>query len=479
MLLRCLFSLLLVSTVLHGQPSVRDVVQDFAGTQELRNAVIAVDVRDVNTGRQLAGHNAERACIPASTQKLITTAAAMDLLGPDHRFRTWLVANGPIEGGTLRGNLVIVGGGDPTLGSSLMEGVASLDEVVQTWVDKVRAAGITRISGAVVGDGSYYTTDGAGRGWSWADLGNYYGAGTYGLNVNENAYYLSFSQRQREGATPPILDTEPKVPGLVFVNELTSGPRGSGDRAYIFGAPFNYRQYVRGTIPVGTGRFRIRGSIPDPALLAAQLLDRKLEASGVDVVQPPASDQTVGSGPYGNGKVLDERRSPPLSEIVDRTNLTSNNLYAETLLREMNKARGNTDLASTDIVIDWLESRGVKTEGVRLLDGSGLSARNFFPPSAMTTLLVDRSGSDRWRESIPLAGRTGSLRRVLRGTVAEGRVQGKSGTIDAVRAYAGYVDRPDGRRLAYSIAVNNHTLRGSRLNELIYGLMRDLCTASL
>ncbi|WP_183495169.1 D-alanyl-D-alanine carboxypeptidase/D-alanyl-D-alanine endopeptidase [Neolewinella aquimaris] len=471
--------LLLLAAPLSGQGTIQHVVRAFAGAQELKNAAVAVDVRDVATGRQLAGHNASVASIPASTQKLITTAVAMDILGEDHRFRTRLVAGGVIEGGVLRGNLYLVGGGDPTLGSPFVDEVAGLEEVIQRWVQKVKASGITRITGAVVGDGSYYTTDGAGRGWTWADLGNYYGAGTYGLNLNENSYYLSFSQRQREGATPPVIGTEPQIPGLEFINELVSGPRGSGDQAYIFGAPFNYRQYVRGSIPVGTGRFRIRGSIPDPPLFAAQLLDRELKESGIEVIQPPTTHQTVGTGDYRSGRVLDELMSPPLSTIVDRTNLTSNNLFAETLLREMNKARGNTDLASTDVITDWLEARGIATEGIQLQDGSGLSPRNFFPPETMTALLADRSGDERWRESIPLAGRTGSLRRVLTGTVAEGRVWGKSGTINAVRAYAGYVDRPDGRRLAYSVAVNNHTMRGSQLNRLIYDLMRDLCTASL
>ena len=471
--------LLLASQFLPAQASAQDVVDQFAGAQVLRNAVKAVDVRDVATGKRVASYQPDVACIPASTQKLITTAVALDVLGADHRFVTRLVAGGAVESGTLRGNLYVVGGGDPTLGSSFMDGVPDIAAVVQAWVNAVKQRGITRVTGAVVGDGSYFGTDGAGRGWPWADLGNYYGAGAYGLNINENSYTLSFTQRQQEGSTPPVSGTDPIVPGLTFTNELRSGPRGSGDQAYIFGAPFTYHYFIRGSIPVGTGRFRIRGSIPDPPLLVAQLLTAALKQAGIEVVQPPATHLVVGALPAGTGELLDERRSPSLAEIIDRTNLTSNNLFAEALLREVQRARGGGDGELTVVIVDWLEGHGIPTDGLQLQDGSGLSPRNYFPPALMTALLVDRAGEARYRQSIPLAGRTGSLKSVLQGTVAEGRVWGKSGTVDGVRAYAGYIDRPDGRRLAYHIAVNNHTLRGAELNPLIYGLMRNLCTAGL
>ena len=461
-----------------AQSSLTSVVDNFAGSRVLRNAWVAVDVRNVATGERLASVNPELACIPASTQKLITTAVALDVLGADFRFRTRLLAETAVSGGVLAGNLYVEGGGDPSLGSPLMEGVSRTEEVLAEWVAAVRKAGITRITGAVVGDGSRYGSDGAGRSWPWNDLGNYYGAGAYGLNLNENSYYLSFNQRQREGSKPPVTGTDPVVPGLEFTNELVSGPAGSGDQAYIYGAPFNFRQFIRGSIPVGTGRFRIRGSLPDPALFAAQRLTLALREAGVVVTGSATTVRLLGETEYRKGEVLHERYSPSLPELIDRTNLTSNNLFAEALLRELNHAAGERETGGTDVLTDWLKGRGLATDGVRLRDGSGLSPRNYFPPSFMTAFLVDRSGQQRWEESIPLAGRTGSLRRVLRGTVAEGRVRGKSGTVSGVRAYAGYVDRPDGRRLAYSIAVNNHTAGGAALNRLIYGLMRELCTAT-
>lgn len=469
--LRSTLLLIILPLTLIAQRSAQEVISIFAGTQVLKNAQIAVDVRDLNSGRSLASFRPEMAMIPASTQKLITTAVAMDVLGEDFRFKTRLVRSGD--------DLYIVGGGDPSLGSPLMEDGAGLDEVIDDWVSAVKTAGITEISGAVIGDGSRYASDGAASSWPWADMGNYYGAGAYGLNINENSYYLSLSQRQREGDRPPVIGTEPAVPELKFTNELTSGPRGSGDQAYIFASPFSYQAAIRGSIPVGTGRFRIRGSLPDPALFAAELLTDRLRAAGIVVVHSATTTYEMGKSPGTDAELLHVRSSPPLAELVDRTNLTSNNLFAETLLRELNHASGNRATSETEVIVDWLSGNGLDVTGLRLEDGSGLSPRNFFPPSLLTALLVNRAAQERWRQSIPLAGRTGSMKQVLKGTVAEGRVWGKSGTVSAVRAYAGYIDRSDGRRLAFSIAVNNHTVPGSELNRLIYQLMLDLCTAGL
>lgn len=468
------------SISIYGQSGAREIVDDFAAAPELRHATISIDVREVATGKRVAAHQPGRACIPASTQKLITTAAALDLLGEEHTFRTRLTAGGKVTDGILQGNLYLVGGGDPTLGSPFLDGVPSAESLIRRWVSRVKSSGIRRVKGAVVGDGSYYGTDGISPGWPWADIGNYYGAGAYGLNFHENSYFLYFTQRQREGSIPPVNQVTPAIPDLVFHNELRSGPRGSGDQAYIYGAPFNYEQYIRGSIPVGTGRFRIRGSIPDPARFVARQLTEALEASGIVVDQPATTDRLVGGGDYLAGELLDELTSPPLTTIVDRTNLRSVNFFAEGLLREINKLRGiaTAELSSTEAIVDWLAGRGLATEGINLIDGSGLATRNFLSASFMVDFLIDQADNDRWRRSIPLAGRTGSLRGRLKGTPAEGRLRAKSGSLNAARAYAGYVERADGRELAFSIMVNNYTLKGSELNRLLLNLMRDMCTAS-
>lgn len=464
-----------------SQASLQQLVRQFALDEALEGATISIDIIEVASGQRVAYHQPGLACIPASTQKLLTTAYALDQLGEDHQFTTKLIASGQIIDGVLRGDLYLVGGGDPSLGSPYLNGVPGLNALLDRWRAAVRKAGIRKIEGRVIGDASYYGTDAAAAGWPWSDLGNYYGSGAYGLNIHENLYFLDFIQRSREGSTPAINGTRPAVPGLKLTNELRSGPRGSGDQAYIFGAPFGYDNYVRGSIPIGTGRFTIKGALPDPPHFAAQVFCRHLEAAGISVSLPAESDRTLGSGRFQEGKVLDEYRSPSLIEIIDRTNLRSVNLYAEALLREANKNHGEEHfaLSTTEGLMKWLEANGCPLTGVHLEDGSGLAPRNFFPAAFMTAFLRSQANNKRWRKSIPLAGRTGSMRSYLKGTAAEGRLYAKSGSVSGARNYAGYAVRADGKELAFAIMVNNYTLGGSELRKKKLALMEAICSAKL
>lgn len=455
-------------------PALEKLVND----PRLAGASVGVAVIDIESGQLLADYAGHKMHIPASTQKLITTAAALDLLGPDATFQTSIAIDGEILAGVLNGNLFILGGGDPSLGSPSLSGASPRATLLQAWTAAIQAAGIREINGYVIADDSYYGTDGIAMGWPWADLGNYYGAGAYGLNWHENFYYLDFTQRQNIGAIPPIQQTRPLVPGLKLFNEVRTAASGSGDNGYIYGAPFNFDNYLRGTIPAGTGRFTIKGSIPDPPLLAAQELRARLIKADIKVPLPASTSRLLGIKYAGLGQVIHTHQSPPLSKIVDRTNLRSVNLYAETLLRELNKARGEEvhKLANTQVLYDYLSNElGLDTKGVNLEDGSGLATRNFFSPLLMASMLSKLADNEHFLNSIPLAGRTGSLRNRLKGTAAEGRLYAKSGSLNAVRCYAGYAFPADGRRLAFSVMVNNHTLSGSALNKLLFDFMAGLC----
>ena len=476
---RCYFLLLFLATAtaLSGQ-TIADAVERFATRAELRGAQVGIDVIEVNSGRRVASFQPFTALIPASTLKVVTTAAALDMLGPDHRFTTRLAYTGQLEAGVLRGDIHIIGGGDPTLGSPYMPGVPRMDDVLNRWCGAIQKAGIQRIEGRVVGDGSYFSTNGTGPGWPYYDVGNYYGAGAYGLNLNENSYWLDLLQRPQVGSQPVVQGARPRVPGLVVRSELVSGAPGSGDQAYIYAAPGSSEAVIRGTIPAGSKRFTIRGSVPDPALFAANALTNVLEQAGISTSLPPETDQTVRSVRFGSSTQLDVVTSPPLVDIIDRTNLRSLNLYAEALLREVNKARGVPlhELTSSQVVRDWLQTQGLYTAAVQLEDGSGLDPRSFFPPEFMTGLLRTQAGNTRWRQSLPTAGRTGSLRNFLKKRAAAGRVQAKSGSLNGVRCYAGYAKRVDGRELAFAIMVNNHRLEGRTLRNLMLELMDDLVT---
>ncbi|MEL6668039.1 MAG: D-alanyl-D-alanine carboxypeptidase/D-alanyl-D-alanine-endopeptidase [Bacteroidota bacterium] len=460
---------------------LEEALLELENNPSLFHAQLGLSVVDLDNGSIIASIEPERALIPASTQKLITTAAALDMLGSSARFRTRLFVDGEIDQGTLKGHIYIVGGGDPTLGSPSMDEAKDLSEVVDAWATAVRATGIRRIEGYVIGDGSYYGTAGLDMNWPWSDLGNYYGAGAYGLNLHENLYYLDFRRTNQIGSTPEVARIRPQIPELFIQNEVRIAEAGTGDNAYIYGAPFNYQHFLRGTIPAGSSRFTIKGSLPDPPLFAAQQLQSRLEEMGIETVRPATSARLLELPYTGNGQEIHRIESPGMLDICKRTNLRSVNLYAEALLREINKSRATEvfSLGSPERVLDWLGEKGISTAGVRLDDGSGLSPRNYFPPRLLTDLLYLLREDEEFRGTIPLAGRSGSLRNRFRNTAAEGRLYAKSGSLSGVRAYAGYVFRTDGRKLAFCIMVNNYSGSSGDISRQLQQFMISLCTAEL
>ncbi|MEO1449797.1 MAG: D-alanyl-D-alanine carboxypeptidase/D-alanyl-D-alanine-endopeptidase, partial [Bacteroidota bacterium] len=258
--------------------------------------------------------------------------------------------------------------------------------------------------------------------------------------------------------------TEPEQPDLTFHNEVRAGAVGSGDNAYIFGVPHTFQRYVRGTIPPNRKLFSIKGSMGDPALTAARLLTEALQTCGIEVNGSAISGhgaEQMGVNLINTGTRFHTHRSPVLSEIVHETNMESVNLYAEALAVHVAKAlkqpfRGGE--AAGAVVRHW-RNKGVKTSGMYVRDGSGLSPNNVMSPAQMTAILAAaRKGSayKAFEASLPLAGRSGSLRKMLKGTVAEGRLRAKSGYISGVRAYTGYVRTPEGRELCFAMMANHH-----------------------
>ncbi len=459
--------------------SLQQKVDRFADGYALRQGNVSICVIDIAENQVVADHRAERVAVPASALKLITTGTALSLFGPDFRFPTELQYDGTLAGGRLNGNLWIRGFGDPTLGSSEFDDTPDGEVLLREWVSALRQKGLEAITGAVIGDGSHYDSQGAVRSWQWADLGNYYGAGARGLNWRENTYTLYFSRTGRVGDQTRIARIDPDIPWLEFVNEVKQAGARTGDQAYIFGGPYADKRYVRGTIPAGSGLFDIDGSIPDPPYFLAYQLTEALRGAGLVVEKPASTDQQTPI--TGQRRTLLRHRSPPLATIVERTNYRSVNLYAEALLKEIGQQRG--DEGSTeegaDALLAYWADRGVSTEGIQIADGSGLSSRNAVSARFMAEVLrkisLDDKVNETFRSSIPLAGRTGSLRGKFRGSVAEGNLYAKSGTLGGVRSYAGYFTGANGRAYAFAVLVNNYNSSGGSMRLQLDRLLQSFC----
>ncbi|MEM8909128.1 MAG: D-alanyl-D-alanine carboxypeptidase/D-alanyl-D-alanine-endopeptidase, partial [Bacteroidota bacterium] len=431
-----------------------------------------------------ASHHPDQSLIPASSLKVVTTAMALKFLGSDYTFKTTLEYDGQIdEAGVLQGNLYIRGGGDPTLGSHHFAKAISFEAVLEQLKDAVVAAGIRQVNGQIIGDASFFDTAVSGRSWLWEDLGNYYGAGAWGLNLHENLFFLDFRQKKTLGATPDIENIRPEIPSLLLVNEVQLAEKGSGDNAYIFGAPYAYTRFVRGTIPVGQQRFTIKGSIPDPPYFAAHHFMHQLMLADVSVAGVASSQlqQTIEGYPPKSRTTLLVIDSPPLKDIVEEANLKSVNLYCESMLRTIGKVRGEegTAVRGLAIIKDYLTKNRVATNGFFMEDGSGLSVRNavssYHLASIMRLIAQDPTIYEDFFNSLPLAGRTGSLKYLFKGSLAEKKLRAKSGGMSRVRSYTGYAPKRSGGWLAFSIIANEFSGSSGVMRQKMEQLMIALC----
>lgn len=466
--------------LLWSQNATQTAVDQLAQDPALQYGQLSLAVVDVQTGKLIASYDEEKSLIPASIQKVFTTASAIGLLGADFKFKTELQFGGRLSNdGVLRGNIYIKGYGDPTLGSDQMEAADDLEAVMSKMRIAVQQKGIRRIDGRIVGDPTWLGTEVNGRGWPWIDLGNYYAAGAWGLNIHENLYYLRFQQRSRLGDTPPIVEVEPAIPGLEFRNELSSAGANTGDNAYIYGAPRTYDRIVRGTIPVGSRIFSIKGSIPDPPLFAAQHLQDQLQSVGIIANQKALNywDLSPQEAHGADRQVLYTHFSPSLSEMVQRANIKSVNLYCEAMIRAIGQERGKegSPEAGIEAAEAFWKDRGLPADGCFFQDGSGLARTNaatsLFFARLLTKIARDERIYNSIYDSLPIAGQSGGMRYALRGTGAAGKVRAKTGTLSRVRSLAGYITTRSGRQLAFCIITNNFTGSGGVMRKKMENLL--------
>ncbi len=412
------------------------------------HATVSAYAVHMGTGEVLIDENSDKCLVPSSCMKVVTTAAALEILGPESRFQTDLEIDGILENGVLKGNLVIRGGGDPCLGSDAMG--SSWEKQIEQWATAVCEKGIKKIEGRVIGDASRWEKALAAPSWEWEDLGNYYGAGACALSFHENSYALFFKPGKKEGDAAAVVRTEPAVLTVNFQNEIKTGPIGSGDRACIYGSEFSSLQHLRGTIPLGVNEFAIKGAIPDPAAFCANLLAQALQKRGI----------VVGNQVMGGGKraILLTTYSPSLKEIVHRTNQKSVNLYAEHLLKRIGEVllKDGSTGSGTKAVTEFWRAQKVDLDGFNMVDGSGLSRKNLITTKQLVSVLLKMKKSEHFPvffESLPQKNE---------------QVRAKDGSMSLNRGYTGYAGD-----IAFAILVNGCT-DSKKMKEKIELFLQDL-----
>lgn len=350
----------------------------------INHAIGSAIVIDSKTEKTLFSRLGQVSLTPASTLKLITTAAALHILGPDAYFTTFLEYDGLLdEEGQLHGNVYIRGGGDPCLGSGRAQGSLPWKQQLTVWAQALQEAGIQSIEGCIIGDTSAWPTLRAVPSWAFEDLGSAYGAAPCALSFHENSYELQFASGTAIGSKAEIAQVEPPISSLKLMSEVTIGPADSGDGTWIYGSELSSQQLILGTVPAQESLFVVRGAINDPERVVASLFKTHLEEAGIPVLSTPLPHLAPRTHVYTT-------KSPSVKDIVYWTNQKSINLYAEHLLRHMGKGSAKEGVL---VVENFLQSLGIDTEGFYMVDGSGLSRKNCVTSHQLATLLVKMKNS--------------------------------------------------------------------------------------
>jgi D-alanyl-D-alanine carboxypeptidase/D-alanyl-D-alanine-endopeptidase (penicillin-binding protein 4) len=443
----------------------------------------------LDTGATVYQRDPEGLFVPASAAKLFSTALALARLGPDHAFHTLVVADAkPDSQGRLRGDLTLLGGGDPSLSGRVFPYTKDAEPgdpmgVIEPLAAQVIAAGVRIIDGDVVGDETAWPWDPYPVGWSLEDAIWSYGAPVSALSFNENSQRLRFQAGKNAEDLVQII-VEPRIEHFVIHNQARTSAARLPSRIEIERIPGTRELHVRGMIPAGASAAQVV-AVEDPALFAAQALYKALTSRGVSIRGRPASRRRYdGSVPPPSGVELARRTSPPLLEILRVINKVSNNLYAEMVLREVSRVT-RQDARRKEAIEElkaFLTELGIRERDLSFEDGSGLSRLTLVTPTSVVRLLEAMWRSSHrgaWISTLPIGGEDGTLGRRLTGAAERGRVAAKTGSLSHASALAGYVKRKDGVMVAFAILANNHSSRSADIRRAIDRTVLTLADAPL
>lgn len=429
-----------------------------------------IDVVSLDSGKTLYTHHAGKLFVPASNAKLYTAALALDALGVDARFTTTLYATAlPIAAGTLNGDLILYGRGDPSLGEP---------EISPDWADRLAAAlaahGVRRVRGDLIADDTFFSGTQIGNGWEANDLQTWFAAPATALSVQGNLIHVRVS---RDGARCCDVAVDPLASGAHVV-DLTQNSVDDGDDNDALGLyrpPGSFTLYASGSLPLATQSKTYVLSAPDPALFTGNLLHDALKQHGIALdgrvrtLHWPQTDTALSRpGIVTIGEIF----SPPLSNLIRHMLKHSDNLHAQALLEQVGVKTAQRGVCvdraqSPRSSADWglcalramLARAGIAPQLATFNEGTGLSRQDLITPEATTRLLAwiaRQPFAAKLRDTLPIAGVDGTLRNRMRGTPAANNLQAKTGTLTHAYALSGYVTDASGEHLAFSLMLDHY-----------------------
>ncbi|KEY19336.1 D-alanyl-D-alanine carboxypeptidase/D-alanyl-D-alanine endopeptidase [Kaistella antarctica] len=418
------------------------------------SANVSIYVADEN-GNFIYENNGNKGLSSASTQKIFTAAAALETLGNDFQYVTTASYSGKVSGGNLEGNLFITSTGDPTLGSWRYDGYKP-ENFKQKLIQSIKEKGISKIVGDLIIDDSYFDFQTIPGGWAWNDLGNYYGAGVWGVNWRENQFDM-----QMAGGEIKNLNID--LPNVTWVNEIKTG--GSSDQSLIFTAPHSDVAYINGILPAKA--MTVSGATPNPPFTLGHEIKNWFQEAGIEFMgkvtstsQQKITGEKISSAPKSN--LLLEYQSPTLDKIIFWFMRKSVNFYGETLIKTLGKEKKNEGSFNAGIsyLKDFWKAKGINSAMINFADGSGLSPQNYVSARAeVQSLLYSKKQPwfNEFFDGFPTQGNGMKM---------------KSGTMKNTKTFAGYHTSKDGKKYVFAIIINNY--QGGNSSDALYQVLNVL-----
>ena len=441
---------------------ISNAVKLLEADSQLKHAILSMYVIESKTGKILFDKNSQVGLAPASCLKVITSAAAFELLGKDYRYKTDIAYDGTIEGNTLKGNFYVKASGDPTFGSWRWKDTG-MDTVQQKILAALQEKNIKIIIGDFIVDDSRWSTQATPGGWTWDDIGNYYGAGARGLNWHENQYDLILKPGKNTGDSVTIIGTEPELQASALINELRTGKAGTGDNSVIYLPEDGLIGYVRGTVPQGNKTFKVSGAMPNASISFSTDIEKLFRGNNISF---PGNTKT--GVPYSLNKekmpevakTLMNFYSPPLDSINYWFLQKSVNLFGEAFVKTI--AYEKTGFGSTDtgisIIKDFWSKNGIEKSALHIIDGSGLSPANRVTTNALVTVM-QYAKKQNWFPSFYNA------------LPNQNNIKMKSGYIGGVRSYTGYIKSKSGTEYTFAFIINNYDGNPGAVREKMWKLL--------
>ena len=419
-------------------------------------AIVGAKVQEVVSWQVLLSQNEQIRLVPASLTKIITTATVLELLGAGYQYKTDVFTQGDIKNGVLKGDIVVRSSGDPTLGSKFF-GETQPTSFLSSIAEALNSIGVKKIEGSV-----YVESDSISHAAPrlWEDMGNYYGASPQGFNWADNTIEVTLKSG-KEGTQCKVESTYPFFSPYALDCRVVAASHNK-DSAYVYGVGEIRRWWIEGSIPQNRATFKIKAAMPNPEMVFRSQLVDFLQLQGIEIKEEVLVRGLSDDEP--KSKLLLSHRSPSLSEIIKVVNHKSNNLFADQLLLTL--AKEQTGVANWDngnrVVQNFWKDKIDFSQQFRLRDGSGLTPKNLVSPGGMVELLIWMRDNSKhfgvFEASLAMGGETGTLKSVFRNPKLKGRVIGKSGSMEGVLGYCGYLTTLSGKKSVFCIIANNYLI---------------------